>query len=80
MEKALEKKRLITVMTDTYDNLKDGAINDFKNQYDASGVLDWDSCYNKTDKDLVVDMKPLQQTDNLTSQAPISEVIDISKV
>ena len=52
MEKALEKKRLITVMTDTYDNLKDGAINDFKNQYEASGVLDWDSCYNKTDKDL----------------------------
>lgn len=52
MEKALEKKRLITVMTDTYDNLKDGAINDFKNQYEASGVLDWSDCYNKTDKDL----------------------------
>jgi len=52
MEKAFEKKRLITVMTDTYDNLKDGSINDFKNQYEASGVLDWDSCYNKTDKDL----------------------------
>jgi phage terminase large subunit len=52
MEKAFEKKRLITVMTDTYDNLKDGAINDFKNQYEASGVLNWDDCYNKTDKDL----------------------------
>ena len=35
MEKANEKKRLITVMTDTYDNLKDGAIKDFKDQFDA---------------------------------------------
>jgi phage terminase large subunit len=52
MDKAFEKKRIITVMTDTYDNLKDGAINDFKNQYEASGVLDWVDCYNKTDKDL----------------------------
>ena len=26
IEKAIEKKRVITVMTDTYDNLKDGAI------------------------------------------------------
>ncbi len=53
IEKALEKKRLITVMTDTYDNLKDGAIADFKEQFAASG-LDWDSSYNKTDKDLKV--------------------------
>ena len=53
IEKALEKKRLITVMTDTYDNLKDGAIADFKEQFAASG-LDWDASYNKTDKDLKV--------------------------
>jgi len=52
IEKAIEKKRIITVMTDTYDNLKDGAISDFKQQYEASDVLDWDSSYNKTDKDL----------------------------
>ena len=51
MEKAAEKKRLITVMTDTYDNLKDGAIADFKNQFDEAG-LDWNEHYNKTDKDL----------------------------
>jgi len=51
IEKAFEKKQLITVMTDTYDNLKDGTINDFKNQFEAAG-LDWDNCYNKTDKDL----------------------------
>lgn len=51
MEKASEKKRLITVMTDTYDNLKDGSIADFKNLFYAAG-LDWDKAYNKTDKDL----------------------------
>jgi phage terminase large subunit len=51
MEKAIEKKRLITIMTDTYDNLKDGAITDFKNLFEASG-LNWDCSYNKTDKDL----------------------------
>jgi phage terminase large subunit len=51
LEKANEKKRVITIMTDTYDNLKDGAINDFKNVFYASN-LDWDRAYNKTDKDL----------------------------
>lgn len=53
IEKANEKKRLITIMTDTYDNLKDGSITDLKNQFHASG-LDWVSAYNKTDKDLKV--------------------------
>lgn len=51
IEKAIGKKRLITVMTDTYDNLKDGAITDFKNQFFESG-LDWESCYNKTDHEI----------------------------
>ena len=51
MEKAIEKKRVITVMTDTYDNLKDGSIADFKKQFEDSG-LDWEDSYNKTDKDL----------------------------
>jgi len=51
IEKAIEKKRLITVMTDTYDNLKDGAINDFKNQFFEAG-LDWENCYNKTDHEI----------------------------
>lgn len=51
MEKAIEKKCIITVMTDTYDNLKDGAINDFKTQFEDS-KLDWDNSFNKTDKDL----------------------------
>jgi len=59
IEKANEKKRLITVMTDTYDNLKDGAIADFKNQFYESD-LDWDKAYNKTDKDLKIGQSVIQ--------------------
>lgn len=59
IEKANEKKRLITVMTDTYDNLKDGAIEDFKNLFYDSG-LDWDKSYNKTDKDLKIGLSVIQ--------------------
>jgi phage terminase large subunit len=59
IEKANEKKRLITVMTDTYDNLKDGSIADFKNQFYDSG-LDWDKAYNKTDKDLRIGESTIQ--------------------
>ena len=51
MEKAAEKKRTITITTDTYDNLKDGTIADFKFLFDAAG-LDFESNYNKTEKDL----------------------------
>lgn len=51
IQKAIEKKRLITVMTDTYDNLKDGSITDFKNQFFEAG-LDWESCYNKTEHEI----------------------------
>jgi phage terminase large subunit len=51
IEEALEKKQLITVMTDTYDNLKDGSIKDFENQFEAMG-FDWVKAYNKTDKDV----------------------------
>jgi phage terminase large subunit len=59
MEKAIEKKRVITVMTDTYDNLKDGAIKDFKDLFYESG-LDWDGSYNKTDKDLKLGQSIIQ--------------------
>jgi phage terminase large subunit len=51
IQKAIEKKRLITVMTDTYDNLKDGSITDFKNQFFDAG-LDWELCYNKTEHEI----------------------------
>ena len=51
IEKALEKRRRITVMTDTYDNLKDGAISDFENQFEAMG-WNWQEAYNVTGKDL----------------------------
>lgn len=59
IEKGFERKRLITVMTDTYDNLKDGSITDFRNQFEDSG-LDWASSYNKTDKDLTVGESTIQ--------------------
>lgn len=42
---------LTTIMTDTYDNLKDGVIADFKELWEDSG-LDWDGNYNKSEKDL----------------------------
>jgi phage terminase large subunit len=51
LEEAGEYKHKITIMSDTYDNLKDGAISDFKDEYENMG-LDWDVVYNKTDKDL----------------------------
>ena len=59
IEKANEKKRLITVMTDTYDNLKDGSIADFKNQFYDSG-LDWEKSFNKTDHDLRIGRSVIQ--------------------
>lgn len=59
IEKANEKKRLITVMTDTYDNLKDGTIADFKNQFYECD-LDWEKAYNKTDKDLKIGQSIIQ--------------------
>lgn len=59
IEKANEKKRLITVMTDTYDNLKDGSIADFKNQFYECD-LDWEKAYNKTDKDLKIGQSIIQ--------------------
>jgi len=42
---------ITTIMTDTYDNLKDGVIADFKELWEDCG-LDWDESYNKSEKDL----------------------------
>lgn len=44
-------KDITTIVSDTYDNLKDGAISDFKFLYDEAG-FDWNQDYNKTDKEL----------------------------
>lgn len=49
--KALEKGRLITVMTDTYDNLKDGAIQDFKHIFEDNNVS-WTDHYNRSSHDI----------------------------
>jgi phage terminase large subunit len=44
-------KDITTIVTDTYDNLKDGVISDMKMLYDEMG-LNWESDYNKTEHDL----------------------------
>jgi phage terminase large subunit len=49
--RALEKKRIITVMTDTYDNLKDGAIQDFRHIFEEN-ELEYDKYYNKSAHDI----------------------------
>lgn len=51
LEDCARDKDITTIMSDTYDNLKDGAISDFKMLYDAMG-LSWEQDYNKTDHDL----------------------------
>ena len=51
LEKASKEKLTITVMSDTYKNLKDGAIADFQYQVESSG-MDWENMYNKSDTDL----------------------------
>lgn len=57
--KALEKVRVITVMTDTYDNLKDGAIQDFRRIFEELG-LDWDKCYNKSSHNINIEKSEIQ--------------------
>ena len=49
--KALQKPRTITVMTDTYDNLKDGAIKDFEHVFGENGQK-WDKFYNKSSHEI----------------------------
>lgn len=49
LEKALEKRRLITVMSDTYDNLLDGIITDYTNMFEMNG-LNFKDYYNQQEK------------------------------
>ena len=51
LEDCARDKDITTIMSDTYDNLKDGAISDFKMLYESAG-LSWENDYNKTDHDL----------------------------
>lgn len=53
LEKLLQKKDYCTIVTDTYDNLKDGVIKDMNDLFETSdGILDWGKCYNKSSHDL----------------------------
>ena len=51
LEDCSRDKDITTIVSDTYDNLKDGVISDMKMLYDEMG-LDWQKDYNKTDHDL----------------------------
>jgi len=49
--RALQKRRTITVVSDTYDNLKDGAIKDFEHIFEENN-LEWDKYYNKSSHEI----------------------------
>lgn len=51
LEHASEKKRVITVVSDTFENLKDGVMLDYRNMFSMSG-LDFDDYYNASTKEL----------------------------
>jgi len=51
LELAGEKKRTITVVTDTFENLKDGIIKDYKDMF-AMTMLDFDDYYHQGNKDM----------------------------
>lgn len=51
LEDCAKDQDITTVVSDTYDNLKDGVISDFQMLYDAAG-LDWNRDYNKTEHNL----------------------------
>lgn len=51
LEDCARDKDITTVVSDTYDNLKDGAIADFKFLYESAG-LDWEKDYNKSEHNL----------------------------
>lgn len=48
-ERMLEQPLIVTVMTDTYDNLKDGIILDYENIFSWTGLA-FNDYYNKQDK------------------------------
>ncbi len=51
LEFAEEKKRTITVVTDTFENLKDGIIKDYRDMFDMTG-LNFEDYYNGSNKDM----------------------------
>lgn len=51
LEYASEKKRTITVVTDTFENLRDGVIKDYRDMFDMTG-LNFDDYYHQGNKDM----------------------------
>ena len=55
IEDLLKEKQVTTIVADTYDNLKDGAIKDCEYIFECSdGVLDWNKCYNKSSHEITL--------------------------
>ena len=52
-EDGMKHKDVTTVMSDTYDNLKDGAISDFENVFESVGLA-FGNYYNKSTKDVTL--------------------------
>lgn len=57
--KAIERQRMITIMTDTFSNLVDGSILDFKHIFEDL-ELDWDKCYNKSSHEINIKGSTIQ--------------------
>lgn len=51
IQEALERKVTITVVTDTFENLRDGVIKDMQDMF-AMNKMPWDFYYNQSKKDL----------------------------
>lgn len=51
LEHASERKRTITVVTDTFENLRDGIIKDYRDMFMMTG-LEFENYYNASTKDL----------------------------
>lgn len=51
IELALEKKRTITIVTDTFENLRDGCLKDMKDMFEMNSMV-FEMYYNSSSKDL----------------------------
>lgn len=56
---SLEKKRTITIVTDTFENLRDGVIKDMRDMFQMTG-MDFDMYYNSSAKDLKIGESTIQ--------------------
>lgn len=56
---AMKKRRTITVVTDTFENLRDGIIKDMRDMFELNG-MNFDNYYNQSSKDLKIGKSVIQ--------------------